>query len=91
MDNTLKGTTLLRAAALAEELVKTGELKSISSSDISREEAYNSLEICLLLPGIVVVPIVKYDEKIIGTGKPGPVFHPLQNFFTEIVQKIGRY
>ncbi len=77
LDNTLKGTTLLRAAALAEELVKTGELKSISSSDISREEAYNSLEMFAFTVGIAVVPIVKYDEKIIGTGKPGPVFHHL--------------
>ena len=81
LDNILKGTTLSRAVALAEELIKTGELKSISSSDISQEEAYNSLEMLAFTVGIAVVPIVKYDEKVISTGKPGPVFHHLLELF----------
>lgn len=83
LDNILRGTTLLRVAALAEELVKTGELRSISSGDISKEEAYNSLEMFAFGSGTGVVPIVKYDEKIIGTGKPGPIFHRL----SELLQK----
>lgn len=77
LDNILRGTTLLRAVELAEELVKTGELKSISSTKISKEEVCNSLEMFAFTVGIAVAPIVRYDEKIIGTGKPGPVFHRL--------------
>jgi len=81
LDNILEGTTLLRAIELAKKLIKNGYLKGISSTDISLEEAYNSSEMLIFGTGINVVPIVKYDEKTIGTGKPGPVFHQLSQLF----------
>jgi len=81
LDNILKGTTLLRAVELAKELIKTGELKKISSEDISREEAYSSSEILIFGTAINVVPIVKYDGKIVGSGKPGHVFRRLSELF----------
>jgi len=51
-DNILKGTTLLRAIELAKKLTKNGDLKGISSTDISREEAYNSSEMLIFGTGI---------------------------------------
>jgi branched-subunit amino acid aminotransferase/4-amino-4-deoxychorismate lyase len=83
LDNILRGTTILRVVALAEELIKAGELRSISSDDVFREEAHSSLEMFVFGSGIGVVPIVKYDEKIIGTGKPGPIFYHL----SELIQR----
>jgi branched-chain amino acid aminotransferase len=80
-DHMLRGTTLLRGVELAKELVKSGELKAISQENISREEAYKSPEMLIFSTGPNVIPVVRYDEKIIGSGKPGPVFHRLSQLF----------
>jgi branched-chain amino acid aminotransferase len=81
LDNILEGTTLLRALELVKELIKNEDLKRISCTDISLEEAYNSSEMLIFGTGINVVPVVKYDGKTIGAGKPGPVFRRLLQLF----------
>ena len=80
-DHMLKGTSLLRGIALAESLVKVGDLKKISQVNISREEAYEGSEMFIFGTGPNILPIVKYDGKIIGTGKPGYVYHQLSKLF----------
>jgi len=80
-DHILKGTSLLRGVELAKDLIKMGDLKRISQTNISRQEAYKSSEMLLFGTGPNVLPIVKYDGKPIGTGKPGPVFHWLSKLF----------
>ncbi len=82
-DHILKGTSLLRGVELAKRLMKTGDLREISQANISRDEAYKSSEMLVFSTGPNVLPIIKYDGKTIGTGKPGPVFHRL----TELFQK----
>jgi len=77
-DHILKGTVLLRAIELAKELVKSGELNGISQTNISHQDVYDSLEMLEFMSGHWVVPIVKFDGRTIGTGKPGPVFHRLR-------------
>ena len=81
-EHILKGTGLIRGIELAKELVRSGELRGISQTDITQHEVYESLEM-LVLGGGRVIPIVKYDGKTIGNGKPGPVFHRLW----ELLQK----
>ena len=81
LNKILKGTTLLQAVELARELVKNGESKGILCTDISLEEAYTSSEMLIFGTSINVVPVVKYDGKTIGTGKPGPVFRRLSQLF----------
>ncbi|MBE9514341.1 MAG: aminotransferase class IV [Chloroflexi bacterium] len=76
-DHMLKGTTLLRAAELAKGLVAGGTLKGVSQTDITQQEVYDSTEMLILTSAFFVVPVVKYDGKAIGAGKPGPVFHQL--------------
>lgn len=80
-DKILRGTTLLRAAELAKELLKSGDLKGISCEDILQEEAYDVSEMFILSTHNNVVPVVKYDGKTIGTGRPGPIFHRLSELF----------
>ncbi len=79
-DHMLKGTGLIRGAELAKELVGSGELSGISQTDITQDEVYESSEMLVLGSGRVI-PIVKYDGKTIGTGKPGPVSRRLWELF----------
>ena len=86
-DHMLKGTSLLRGMELAKELIKTGDLRAISQANISRQDAYKSSEMLIFGTGPNVLPIVKYDGKIIGTGRPGPVFHRLRELFQKDVKE----
>jgi 4-amino-4-deoxychorismate lyase len=78
--HTLRGTGLVRAAQLASELIGCGELKGICQTDITRQEVYESSEMYLLSSG-TVLPIVKFDGRTVGNGKPGPVCHRLSELF----------
>ncbi|MCD6471686.1 aminotransferase class IV [Candidatus Aerophobetes bacterium] len=86
-DNILKGTTLLRAVDFAKDLIEKRDLKGISCTNISREEAYNSSEMLLFSTTPNVLPIVKYDGKAIGNGKPGPIFRQLQELFQKDIRE----
>jgi len=77
-DHMLRGTTLLRTAELAKELIAGGTLKGVSQTDITQQEVYNSSEMLILTSSFFLVPVVKYDGKTIGAGRPGPVFHELR-------------
>jgi branched-chain amino acid aminotransferase len=80
-DHMLRGTTLGRAAELAKQLVADGTLKGVSQTDITQQEVYDSSEMLILTSTFFVVPVVKYDGKAIGTGRPGPVFQKLSELF----------
>ena len=86
-DHVLKGTSLLRAVELAEELVNGGGLRRISQENISREQAYKSSEVLIFGTGPNVIPVVRYDGRIIGSGKPGSVFHRLWELFQRDITK----
>ena len=79
-EHMLKGTGLIRGAELAKELVKSGELKGISQTDITQYAVYESSEMLILGSG-AVIPIVKYDGRTIGSGGPGPVSRRLWELF----------
>lgn len=76
----LKGTGLIRAAQLAKELVSNEELKGISQTDITQHEVYESAEIIIVTSGSVM-PVVRFDGKTVGNGKPGPIFQRLWELF----------
>ncbi len=80
-DRILKGTTLVRGMELAQGLLETGELRAVLQTNISREEVYNSSEMLIFGTGPNVLPVVTYDRKVIGSGKPGPVFQRLSDLF----------
>lgn len=89
-DHILKGTTLLQGVELAKELVKSRDLRGISQENISREQAYESSEMLIFGTGPNVIPVVRYDRKIIGSGKPGPVFHRLSELFQKDITENKR-
>jgi len=82
-DRMLRGTTLVRTAELAKGLVADGTLKGISQTDITPQEVYDSSEMLILVTSLSIVPVIKYDGKPIGAGRPGPVFRRLW----ELLQK----
>ena len=76
----LRGTGIVRAAQLASELMSCGEIKGISQTDITQHEVYESSELFLLSSG-TVLPIVNFDGRTVGDGKPGSVSHRLSELF----------
>ncbi|RLE12783.1 aminodeoxychorismate lyase [Candidatus Aerophobetes bacterium] len=86
-DRILKGTSLLRGVELARELIKIGILKGISQQNIPQKKAYESSEMLIFSTGPDVVPVVSYDGRPIGSGKPGPVFRKLLELFQRDVKE----
>ncbi len=74
---TLAGITAQQIFRSSERLVKEGILKGVRFDNIPRQDAYAAKEIILTGTSIDVVPVVKYDDNIIGDGKPGPIFKRL--------------
>ena len=68
----LKGTTLIRMMELAEGLVQTGELSGVRQTGLRPEDAIRAKEMLIFGTTASVLPVVEYDGRPIGTGKPGP-------------------
>ena len=71
-ERVLPGCTSLRVLELAPRLVGRGVLTGVEVADIPAGEARNAREMLLLGSSVKVAPIVAWDEKPIGDGKPGP-------------------
>uniref|UniRef100_A0A7C8Z8V8 Aminodeoxychorismate lyase n=1 Tax=Opuntia streptacantha TaxID=393608 RepID=A0A7C8Z8V8_OPUST len=78
-DRILSGCTAKRALALSEELVKKGELKGVSVRDVTVEEGKRADEMMLVGSGVLVRPVIQWDDQVIGDGKEGPVAQALLN------------
>jgi 4-amino-4-deoxychorismate lyase len=68
-DKILSGCTAKRVLALAEGLVKEGKLRGVRVENVTVEEGKKADEMMLIGSGILVRPIVQWDEQIIGDGK----------------------
>ena len=79
---TLKGITVSRAIEFAQNLTAS-ELTNAKQSDITRDEAYDAAEILVFGTYFNILPVVDFDGKIIGTGRPGPVFKRLKELLLE--------
>jgi 4-amino-4-deoxychorismate lyase len=71
-DHILSGCTSLRLLELARAL-EGGLLQGVQVRDIPVAEARAAREMLLIGSSIKVAPIVEWDGKPIGDGKPGPV------------------
>ncbi|XP_024161472.1 D-amino-acid transaminase, chloroplastic isoform X2 [Rosa chinensis] len=78
-DKILSGCTAKRVLALAEGLVKEGKLQGVRVENVTVEEGKKADEMMLIGSGILVRPIVQWDEQIIGDGKEGPLTQILLN------------
>lgn len=82
-ERTLAGTTVKRAVDLAESLVEEGLLSGVRFDRIPPEEAYRAREVMLMGTSIDVVPVVRFDGKPIGSGRPGPVSRELRSLLVK--------
>jgi len=81
-DYILSGCTSLRLLELAHRL-EGGLLRGVQVCDISVGEARGAREMLLIGSSVKVAPIVEWDGKSIGNGKPGPVARALRELLEE--------
>lgn len=82
-DKILSGCTAKRIISLAERLVKEGWLQSISCENLTMEEGKKADEMMLIGSGVLVCPVLQWDEQIIGDGKEGPLVQALFDLLIE--------
>jgi 4-amino-4-deoxychorismate lyase len=76
-EHVLPGCTSLRLLDLARSIVGSGVLTGVEVCDIPVAEGRAAREMLLLGSSIKVAPIVEWDGKPIGDGKPGPAARAL--------------
>lgn len=64
----LGGCTSKRVLVLAERLVEEGKISGIEIRDITVQEGKMAEEMLLLGSGILVKPVLQWDDHIIGNG-----------------------
>jgi 4-amino-4-deoxychorismate lyase len=82
-DAILSGITIQRVLDFAQKLMQQGALKSVRLGDISIEEGHTAAEAMLIGSSIKIAPVVEWDGKKIGDGKPGPVTKKLLEMWNE--------
>lgn len=82
-DKILSGCTVRRVLDLGERLVKEGKLKEIRVGNVSVDEGKRADEMMLIGSGVVVKPVVQWDDHVIGNGKGGPISEALLNLILE--------
>ncbi|XP_025795847.1 D-amino-acid transaminase, chloroplastic isoform X2 [Panicum hallii] len=82
-DKILSGCTAKRVLTLAEQLVADGRLSGIISRNVSVQEGKSADEMMLIGSGILVKPVVQWDDQIIGSGQEGPIAQALYGLILE--------
>lgn len=82
-DKILSGCTAKRVLTLAEALVREGKLQGIKVGNVTVEEGKKAEEMMLLGSGVLVRPVVQWDERVIGNGKEGPIAQALLDLILE--------
>jgi len=72
-DAILSGITVRRVATLARRLMESGDLKDIVCADIPLEEGHAAAEMFLIGSTTRVMPVVQWDGRPLGDGRPGPI------------------
>lgn len=68
-DKILSGCTAKRVMALAEGLVSEGKLQGVRVANVTVDEGKKAIEMMLLGSGVLVRPVLQWDEQVIGDGK----------------------
>jgi len=85
-DAILSGVTVQRILELARRLVAAGDLRDIVVADVPVAEGKAAAEMMLLGSSIKVAPVVQWDGRPIGDGKPGSVTKKLLDLWNEDVR-----
>ncbi|KAK9100968.1 hypothetical protein Scep_024398 [Stephania cephalantha] len=76
-DKILSGCTAKRVLTLAEGLVRARALNEIIVRNVAVKEGKSAKEMMLIGSGILIRPVLQWDEQVIGDGKEGPVAQAL--------------
>ena len=76
-DAILTGITAQRMLYLARQLVNSGELEGIALRNVPVREWRAAREILLLGSSLKVAPVVRWDDQVVGDGRPGPIARKL--------------
>jgi branched-chain amino acid aminotransferase len=87
----LRGTTLARALEFAPNLQKRKIINGVSVENIPLTEAYNASEVIFLSTSLFAAPVVRYDGRTIGDGKPGKVWKSLYELFQKDIKSNKKY
>lgn len=85
-DSILPGITIQRMLQLARRLVEQGELSEIRIGEITVSEGRKAAEMLLVGSSIKVAPVVEWDGKAVGDGRPGPIAKKLLDLWLEDVR-----
>ena len=88
-DAILSGITIQRVLQFAERLVQQGDLKEIRLADVSVSEGKEAAEMMLIGSSIKIAPVVEWDGRPIGDGKPGPIAKMLLQLWEEDVRSAA--
>jgi len=89
-ERVLPGCTSLRLLDLARSLTIRGVLNGVEVCDIPVADARAAREMVLLGSSVKVAPIVEWDGKPIGNGKPGPIAKALLDLMEEDMRSGDR-
>jgi branched-chain amino acid aminotransferase len=81
----LRGITRDTVMELAAKTLKI----NVEETWITRHEFFNAEEVFLTGTAAELIPVVKIDGRVIGSGKPGPVTLKLLKLFHQTVRKDG--
>ncbi|KYG64667.1 peptidase [Bdellovibrio bacteriovorus] len=79
----LKGTTMIRTLELADSLLKTGKIKSISEKNLTEKDLQTAKEAMMIGTTLDVLPVSEYEGQKIGEGRQGPVAKELLSLLRE--------
>ncbi|KAK1436933.1 hypothetical protein QVD17_02717 [Tagetes erecta] len=83
-DKILSGCTAKRVLELAaRDLVKKGMVRGVQVRDVTVEQGKQAREMMLIGSGVVVRPVLQWDDQVIGNGKEGVVTKSLRNLILE--------
>jgi 4-amino-4-deoxychorismate lyase len=85
-DAILSGITVQRILQLARRLVAQGDLKDIHVGEISVAEGKAAAEMMLIGSSVKVAPVIEWDGRPIGDGKPGSITKKLLELWREDVR-----
>jgi branched-chain amino acid aminotransferase len=80
----LYGITRATVMDLAREAGMT-----VAESNLTRYDVFNADEVFLTGTGAELIPVVKVDARVIGAGKPGPVFRDLKDRYHALTTTTG--
>jgi 4-amino-4-deoxychorismate lyase len=89
-DRVLAGCTSLRLLELAPSLVGRGVLTGVEVCDIPDADARRAKEMLVIGSSVRVAPIVEWDGRPIGDGRPGPASRALRDLLDEDMRSGDR-